>query len=114
MKTKTKSSKKPAAKKKSPAKRKVVKEFIVVVRQVNPKPLATGTKHVMRLVENCSPRLLTFNSTVELNTWLFEFDVANQGKNPDDTGTWVDHIFLDVQGDIFDMDNLEQEFPEET
>lgn len=106
MKTKTKSAKKPVAKKKVTKKPAATQ---IVIRQLSAKFTVPGSQHVVRVVEDCSPRLIKFDSIEQLNAWLFEFDFANHGTNPADSGTWVDYIFTDVQGEVFDMEELEQE-----
>lgn len=86
--------------------------LVMNIRQIDPKKLVhENSVHVVRLVNNCSASLLTFNSTAELNDWLFDFDVENYGKDPQNTGTWIDQIFLDVQGGFFDLDQLETAEP---
>lgn len=111
MKNKTKSK---AAVTKANKKKVGTKPVVLVmnIRQIDPKKLVhEGAVHVVLLVNNTSGQILTFNTTEELNSWLFEFDVENYGKDPVDTGTWIDHIFLDVQGGFFDPDELEPYAP---
>lgn len=101
MKKKTKSKKKLMTKKEAAV------NLVINIRQVKPRATEPGTKHIVRLVDNCNPSLLVFDSIDEVNEFLFEFDYNNHGQDPRDTGTWIDQIVTDVHGEIYDSEELE-------
>lgn len=118
-KSKTKLTKKQSSRKKltkkQPSRKKLTKKktskvtghLIVSIRQISARSLLPGRKHFLRLIKDTSPHFLSFNSTNELNEFLFQFDVDNYGKDPAETGTWIDMIVTDVDGELFDLDALE-------
>jgi len=116
MKQKTKSTKK-AAPEKTPKKngKRVAKKpekevrIIIEIRQLEAAPTEPGRKHLIRVVNDCSTSTLSFQTIEEVNQYLFEFDTQNYGQCPMDTGTWIDQIITHVEGEVFEIDQLEQE-----
>ena len=116
MKQKTKSPKKAAPKKgpkkssKSAAKKpqKEVK-ILFEIRQLASAPTQPGCKHLVRVVNDCIATTLSFKTIEELNEYLFNFDVEHYGQRPIRTGAWIDQIITHVEGEVFDLDQLEQE-----
>lgn len=113
---KTKTAKKPVkktapkVKKNKSVEKKIpiqIQPISMSVRVLQSKPLLSGRKHFISLVENSVPKMLTFNSNQEINDWLFDFEVRNCGNDPSKTGTWIDMIITNVDGDFYGIDELE-------
>lgn len=105
-------------KKKTPAKKKTKKTsvtklvyspvFAPVVRQLEVKQTAKGFRHIVRVVRECTPEMLKFNTIESLNEFLFQFDFENHGVDPCDSGNWIDFIMVDVFGPVFTSEDLEK------